>query len=65
MGRNYSTKHVMDDEDEIYSIEDWNDMKWMMYDQGCGYWMKDGFVSSDDVDTTDHEDATHVLWFSK
>jgi len=63
--REYLQKHVADEEDEIYSIEDWNETKWMMYDQGKGYWMKDGFVSSDDVDITPQEDATHVLWFPK
>lgn len=63
--RTYPGKHIPSEEDEIYTIEEWNETKWMMYDQGKGYWMKDGFVSLEDVDETGQEDATHVLWFSK
>lgn len=63
--RQYPSKHTPDEYDEIYTIEEWNETKWMMYDQGKGFWMKDGFISSDDVDTTMQEDATHVFWLSK
>lgn len=65
--RAYDKKPDNDPEypDEIYEIKDWDEMKWQMYDQGRGYWMKDGLISNDDVDTTKPEDATHVIWHSK
>jgi hypothetical protein len=62
----YTQQHIPDPEnDDIMTIEVWNKWQNQFYDQGIGYWMKDGYVSKDEVFSTPAQDATHVLWFNK
>lgn len=67
--REYKKKHIAAPEfDDIYTVKEWeftirNNMIWN--DCGSGYWMKDGYVSDDEVFNSKKEDATHVLWFNK
>ena len=62
---------VIDKEDLecLLKIEEWNEIKSMMFDQGDGYWCKDSVSnigrSDDDVFYTEQEDATHVIRFNK
>lgn len=34
-------------------------------DDGCGYWMKNGLISRDEIFSTERLDATHVAWYNK
>ena len=64
--RCYKSKHIPNKEyDEIYSVENWKEIRNQMFDQGQGVWMKDGYLSNDDVEETGQEDATHVFWSAK
>lgn len=66
--REYKTKHKQDPEwDEIFTVEEWLQAKnvWIGNDDGCGYWMKDDMISDDEVFSSEPEDATHVIWYSK
>ncbi len=53
---------------DLYTIEDWKEMVkagiCTNYD-GSGYWVKDGYISKDEVFVTHKLDATHVIWYNK
>ncbi len=50
------------------TVEDWNEAVksgiFTDYD-GQGYWVKDDFISDDEVFSTPALDATHVVWYNK
>ena len=59
---------LVDDEDDVYTIEEWNDVVSdgsITNDDGCGYWAKNGMMCRDEVFSTPQSDATHVVWFNK
>ena len=68
--RNYNRAHNPDpewDEDEVFTVAEWLEAKnvWIGNDDGSGYWMKDGMICNDEVFSSEQEDATHVIWYSK
>jgi len=69
--RIYNRKHSPDpewDEDEVFTLEAWFQAKnvYIGNDDGNGYWMKDGMIChKDEVFSSEPEDATHVVWYSK
>lgn len=67
--RNYNRKHKPDPKwDDIYTLEEWLEAKnvYIDNDVGCGYWMKNDMIcDKDEVFSSDPEDATHVMWYSK
>lgn len=53
---------------DIMTIEEWKEAVkdgYIMNDDGCGYWCKDGKESNDEVFATFQFDATHVAWYNK
>jgi len=67
--RNYNRKHNPDPEwDDVYTLEAWLQAKnvYIGNDDGNGYWMKDGMIcDKDEVFSSEPEDSTHVVWYSK
>jgi hypothetical protein len=53
---------------DIFTVDEWReaveDGDFCNYD-GCGYWVKDGMESRDEVFSTPQLDATHVAWYNK
>lgn len=35
------------------------------YDDGIGYWVKDGLISHGNIFSTPRLDATHIVWYNK
>lgn len=66
--REYIKEIIQDEDTEIYPVSIWNELVQLgmigNYD-GCGYWMKDGKTSRDEVFCTPPFDATHVVWYAK
>lgn len=63
----YAEKHTPHEDDVIIPISEWaeaGNMGFTSYN-GTGYWMKNGFISKDEVFGTDPQDATHVIWYNK
>lgn len=53
---------------DLMTVEDWNssvELGMFDNDDGCGYWVKDGLESRDEVFNSEQEDATHVAWYNK
>ncbi len=66
--RVYGSRGMVTNKDDVYTIEQWKDSVddgMLTDDDGTGYWVKDGYSSSDEVFSTDQLDATHVVWFNK
>lgn len=64
----YTKKFDKEWDDDIYTVDEWNktvEDGWICNDDGCGYWMKDGLKSNDEVFSTPQLDATHVVWYNK
>jgi hypothetical protein len=58
----------VDFDDDIYTIKEWDEAVmggWICNEDGCGYWVKDGLKSNDEVFSTPKLDATHVVWYNK
>jgi hypothetical protein len=65
--RQYNIKLDPDLDEDIYTLEEWEIAKVQCinnYD-GCGYWVKNGMKSNDEVFNTPELDATHITWYSK
>lgn len=66
--RIYDKKHEPDEDDEIFTIQEWNLTKnlFIFNSDGSGYYMKNGFIcKKDEVFSSEPLDATHVIWYSK
>lgn len=53
---------------DLMTAEDWEkavDDGCFVTTDGCGYWVKDGKQSHDEVFNSAREDATHVMWYNK
>lgn len=67
-GRVYGSQGIITNKDNIYTVEEWKES--INYgditdDDGTGYWVKDGYISTDEVFSTFQRDATHVIWYNK
>ena len=63
--REYLNKPI---EAEIYTVKEFNEQvnnNVIKFDDGSGYWMKDGMESNDEVFINQQLDATHVAWYNK
>lgn len=53
-------------DNDIYTVDEWErelaNGKFCISD-GCGYWVKNGLKSVDDVFSAPKFDATHVIWY--
>ena len=67
--RNYNRKFIRDEDDMVVTVDEWlNDCKDKGFSNwdGSGYWIKDGYVcDTDEVFSSEPEDATHVVWYNK
>jgi hypothetical protein len=64
----YTKALDIDFDDDIYTIKEWDEAVmggWICNEDGCGYWVKDGLKSNDEVFSTHKLDATHVVWYNK
>lgn len=53
---------------ELFTCDEWVDALddgWLDTSDGCGYWVKNGKESRDEVFSTQRLDATHVIWYNK
>lgn len=53
---------------DIFTVEEWNQSVkdgWFNNYDGDGYWVKDNMQCSDEVFSSQPEDATHVAWYNK
>jgi hypothetical protein len=65
--RQYNVKLDLNIDEDIYTLEEWEIAKVQginNYD-GCGYWVKNGMKSNDEVFNTPKLDATHIIWYNK
>ena len=68
MSRIYSAKLDDDEFGDLFTVNEWlSEVKniWCSNYDGSGYWVKDGYVSNDEVFSSEPEDATHVIWYNK
>ncbi len=68
MSNRYIRKVNPNTDEDIFTVDEWkeaiNEGCFSTYD-GCGYWVKDGLISNDEVFSTPVLDATHVVWYNK